>query len=233
MSEQVDKQVQMEMVVTRFIQSPPLAMYDIGVGPKTEWDTLRRRYPDMRLCGCEPLVDCYPGLVQRFPGRLLRVAISRQERLMLHFNPQDMKTASASKIQEATQMCQVPAWTLDRFDKEMGAPKRILLWMDIEGGELEALRSGEALLRSHRVRWINLEERTLTGETPLGWCTGNELKSFLEAFGYVRAWEYNRHRGHQDVLYFYRDEPLSKAGKMLLEEKEQRGHKGVRNSAQR
>jgi hypothetical protein len=107
----------------------------------------------------------------------------------------------------ANKTCEVKVWTLDRFDEQMGQPERILLWIDIEGNELAAFRSGPRLLASGRVRWINLEERCAGHRPAEGWCDPRELDSFLTLNGYKRVAEYNRHATHQDVIYIHKDEP--------------------------
>lgn len=203
-------QARHEAVIARFIppHQPPLAMYDIGVGPKTEWRTLGGLYPKMQLHGCEP----HPVTFQQvrkagFRGPLHPVAIGETEgTARLHDPAGDHKCATLLPLLRATRHCDVQVWTLDHFDQVAGCPDRILLWMDIEGMELAALKSGPELLASGRVRWINLEERR-DGHTPAeGWCQPEELQAFLAARGYIRHLEYNRHSTHQDVIYLHKDE---------------------------
>lgn len=203
-------QTKHERTIAKFINpsSPPQTLYDIGVGPKTEWKTLAAVYPGMRIFGCEPNPAMYAKLTPVFPGPLAQVAISSREgEVDLHCSPDDPKIATLFDARYAPQVVKVKAWTLDRFDKQMGEQERIILWMDIEGSELDALQSGKELLASGRVRWINLEERRPGVPTVQGWCTGAEIKEFLSSVGYERVCDYNRHSTHQDVIYRHRDEP--------------------------
>ena len=165
-------QQEYESVICRFIKGTPSALYDIGVGPKTEWQTLSGKYPDMQVFGCEPHPVQHERLLSAgFPGPLAKVAIGETEGVAtLHVPTHDLKCCSLLPVPYSNAMCEVEVCTLDQFDMNMGEPDRILLWIDIEGSELSALRSGWRLLASGRIRWINLEERR-DGHCPAaGWC---------------------------------------------------------------
>lgn len=55
-------------------------MYDIGVGPKSEWRTLGQKYPAMKVFGCEPHPGQYKKLLtSNFPGPLANVAIGMSD----------------------------------------------------------------------------------------------------------------------------------------------------------
>lgn len=200
-----NKQQKMEGWIARHIKQPPHVLYDIGVGPKTEAQTLRALYPKMLIYGCEPLMYEYPGLRQSFPGKLLDVAISDEHgRVTLHYNPDNLLDSSAiHHLDGQTATKTAEAWTLDMFDQWFGCPKRILLWMDIEGMELTALYGAEKLLKSHRVRWINIEERRQDLD---GWPRAEDIRQLLAEYGYIRLQEYNKHPLHQDVIYIYEGE---------------------------
>lgn len=195
-----------ESVICRYIRGTPGAMYDIGVGPKSEWRTLGRKYPGMRIFGCEPNPVQYERLLKvPFPGPLASVAIGEHEGVgTLHYNPADPKCSTMHAVSYATTRRDVKVWSLDRFDDNMGNPDRILLWMDIEGSELSALRSGPKLMASGRVRWINLEE-VFQPKVP-GWCDRSDVHKVLTSHGYRRVATYNRHPTHQDVIYLHQDE---------------------------
>ena len=197
-----------EAAIAKFIRGAPRALYDIGVGPKSEWRTLRKRYPKLKVFGCEPHPATYQSLLRGgFPGALLNVAIGEAEGTATLFDSaDDAKRASLLPLAESERQIPTEVWTLDRFDREMGQQDRILLWMDIEGTELAALRGGTKLLDSGRVRWINLEERR-NGDCPaVGWTDPAELHAFLTSHGFVRAADYNRHPTHQDAIYVHREE---------------------------
>lgn len=202
------KQQVREEFICRFIRKPPNAMYDIGVGLKSEWSTLKRVYREMQLFGCEPHPEERQKILKAdFPGPLLEVAIGEMPgRAKLRMHATDSMSSSLMPITASAAEVDVEMWTLDQFDAHVGSADRILLWMDIEGSELAALRGGSNLLSSGRVRWINLEERR-NGHSPTdGWCQPPEIQSLLESYGYRRMTAYNRHATHQDVIYVHQDE---------------------------
>jgi len=202
------RQQQHEAAICRFIRGVPDALYDIGVGHKTEWHTLSQRYPTMKVFGCEPHPGQHATLLKKgFPGQLARVAIGQDEgTAVLHVPSKDLMCCSLFPVPYADDSCEVEVWTLDRFDEHAGQPDRILLWIDIEGSELAAFRSGGRLLQSGRVRWINLEERR-DGHCPAaGWADPQMVHGCLTGYGYVRVASYNRHSTHQDAIYIHNKE---------------------------
>jgi len=89
--------------------------------------------------------------------------------------------------------------TLDLFDELCGSGKDIVLWMDIEGSELAALKGGVSLLSSGRVKAINLEVRD--NSECEDWPTAKEIHEFLTKFNYVKALKYLDQKTHYDVVY--------------------------------
>lgn len=202
----------MERQITRCVKNAPVALYDIGVGPKTEWRTLRDAWPELRLFGCEPYPPTYEKLApswRELGGSLLNVAISDYP-ATLHYEPSNPKISSLLPVHKRlTHSMSVPALTLNAFDALCGRQRSVLLWMDIEGYELQALLSGRKLMESGRVRWVNLEERVTPGPHP-EWTRREQLDSQLRAWGYVRVGHYNSHESHRDVIYRHGDEPSSR-----------------------
>lgn len=202
----LNKQQQNEAYISRYVNGTPRAMYDIGVGHKTEWQTLKDIYPKMRLFGCEPNPKQYRELSDTFTGSLRQVAISGAEGLITLNVAKALGQSSIFDISYAERKEVVQTITLDQFDEYAGKPDRILLWIDIEGAELIAFKSAPNLMKSGRVKWINLEERR-EGQNPgKGWADAEELKTFLTQCNYKRVVEYNRHVTHQDVIYVHDSE---------------------------
>lgn len=203
----MNKQESMELVITKFIKLlyPPRFLFDVGVGVKSEGRTLKMHYPKLRMIGVEPLAGILP--LPNFPGEVIGAAItsSTEPKITINYNPDQTLNASVIRHPQHTHSIAVPTMTLDELDRQCKFPRRCILWMDIEGSELDALRSGPRLLESGRVRWINLEERREGCETP-GWCSGKEIAELLAKYGYEKACEYNRHERHHDAIYIHRGE---------------------------
>jgi FkbM family methyltransferase len=196
-----------ETAIAKWIKVAPQTMYDIGVGPKSEYLELAKVYPKMKIYGCEPHPVLYQALQKKFRWPLLEVAIGSARSATLHAASNDIKVSSLHKASYANQQFDVEVMTLDEFDRNFSCPDGILLWMDIEGSELDALQSGPELLRSGRVRWLNLEERMPGQKAIPGWCDPRDILDLLTSYGYVRACDYNRHTTHQDVIYRHETEP--------------------------
>lgn len=191
-----------ESHITKFVNEP-VALYDIGVGPKTEWLVLKRHWPNLKLFGCEPMLVSWSrlkSLWDKLEGKLWHEAIGDGTVQRLNYLPKHLMAASLINVPgRFSHWVEVSTITLDQFDERAGFQEDVILWMDIEGYELQALRTGTKLLASGRVKVINLEERLLPGGH--GWTDRYELRDFLNSFGYRRASEYNRHVRHQDVIY--------------------------------
>lgn len=185
-----------EASIANWIKRPCDAMYDIGVGPKTEAKTLKKIYPDMQIWGCEPQRDLDIDLT---PFRAVwPLAIGKGVDTRMYIDPKDPLQASMYCHGEGMLEMMTPTVTLDTFDQAAGSPWSILLWIDIEGYEIEAMETGPEVMTSGRINWINIEERL---DRPCG------IRKYLESLGYIRCASYNRHETHQDVIYKRRNVP--------------------------
>lgn len=186
---------------------PPLAMYDIGVGCFYEFHTLTCIWPDMLLFGCEPCRPEYDDLLQLFNGKLAPVALGAASgrRVMQVTRAGVGGSSFYRKGASVFQPEEVEVWTLDQFDEWAGCPDKILLWMDIEDSELDALAGGHTLLASGRVEWLNIETRD---ENEPGLPTTALVSAALEPYGYVPVHRYNVQGAYPeapgDMIYFKR-----------------------------
>ena len=197
----MNKQEIQEAFIARLIDTPPATLFNIGVGPKTEYLTLKGIYPEMKVSGCEPLLDKYEGLKERFNGKLFGVGISdKPGTASIFYNEGAVMGANMLNKRKGDKRVSIATITLDELDCACGNPDRILLWADIEGMELRMLKSGPDLLASGRVKWINLEEHL---DAP---GASKKIDKLLTKYGYSREVEYNKHPNHQDVIYVHESE---------------------------
>lgn len=202
-----------ETVICRFIRAdaPPKVLLDVGVGPKSEYITLSQQYPEMQVIGLEPCPDTFSIVKPKFPGILLPYAAwHEQAELDFFYTKKDLGGASFFvNNKEQLNVVKVQARTLDSLEEEIGNLDRIILWMDIEGSELIALKGAKNLLKSGKIRWINLEVRDYPNRP--GACTKAEIDRFLIPFGYHEKLQYNHHhrntkREHKDIIYLHESE---------------------------
>jgi len=198
------KQQNIETTICEFIDEPPLVMYDVGVGPKSEYMVLGEIYPDMKIVGMEPSRNFFLSLLPSFPGLLLPYAVwNEPAELELHRRSSEYDATDAPTVfsvgpgkRELTETETVTAKTLDWIDEQMGCLDRILLWMDIEGAELKALQGATKMLEEHRVKWLNLE--VMPSEVPTeGWPLEQEISDFLAGYGYKLAHKYGMRKWYQ------------------------------------
>lgn len=199
------KQRKNEQYIVRFMTTPPSALYDIGVGPKTEWLVFRDLFPDLALCGVEANPEMARSIRDNgWSGKLLENAVY-SSRGTMKFNTYMESGLDGSLLdipkRPISSTFTVEAITLDDADREFGKLDNIVLWMDIEGAELTALQSGPELMASRRVKWINLEVR----DNPpwVGGCSAGEVDEHLRGMGYVKVADYNHIHttGHYDTIY--------------------------------
>lgn len=185
----------------------PTAFYNIGVGRKTEAETMREVFPNIHLHGCEPHESIFKDLstegIWTTPNSTIHnVAIAKEPVLDFYESlDNDMRSSAVEGYSPNAKVrrVNVNAVTLDQFDDMAGNPDGIILWMDIEGYEFIALETGPKLLASRRVIAINLEERIPRG---------HKIQRMLSKYGYHMHLEYNHQfldvdkiSGHLDVIY--------------------------------
>lgn len=202
-----------EQIILNFLESETFKVfYDIGVGPKTEYLTIKNKFPATRFYGLEANPNTFREIEHIFPGIVLPMAVSESgETVKYVVHEQNVMASGLIPYDNARdgQEILVPSITLDNFDKRFEAADGILLWMDIEGYELKALQSGMELLRSGRVKLINLEVRPRwNGKS--GGCTELEIDEFLAGFGYSKIFVYNHYpqSRHHDAIYLLRGHSL-------------------------
>jgi FkbM family methyltransferase len=195
-----------ERTILNHLPRKPGTMLDVGVGNKSEYWVVHKAYPHCVHIGLEPDpamagqillgqvsyqgVPAAPG----YPGLLLPYAAWSSCR-MLH--RQQMRVSPNPPGDK------VPAVTLDLLAKRIRMPSPVLLWMDCEGAELEALRGGTSLLA--RVYVVNVEVRPRAVCPDTAWCSQEEVHEFLNEAGFRLICEYGHmpreQGGHHDAIY--------------------------------
>ncbi len=209
-----ERRIPEEMMIARMMpkDDKPLAFYNMGAGCFYEWRTLKIVWPWLKVFGCEPCPDAYKELVPLYTGVLLNIAVGAEagkQDLYLTHQDQAGSTLKPAPSELSRAKVTVDVWTLDQFDEWAGKPKDVLLWMDIEGSELDALRGGTRLLESGRVRWINLETRDKCPDDCLkGHPTTAQINAFLVQYDFVPVHRYNVQGDYPeaagDMIYFKR-----------------------------
>ena len=182
-----------EKTILEFIKETPKAMYDIGVGIYAEWETLKLAFPSMEVFGCEPHPGEFQVLEPIYTGMLWQIGVGETSGKKILYLSETSEGRSSLLPYTGGNIAEVDIVTLDEFDAMAGKPDKILLWMDIEGGELSALKGGTELLSSGRVEWINLETRNWVPQNfvDMGYPVTSQIDEYLAKFGYVHTLRYN------------------------------------------
>jgi FkbM family methyltransferase len=163
-------------------------------------------WPEARFVGVEPLREHIRFLRSRrlFPGDLIQAALwSEAGKSQLHCNYEPDQRASLyglvstipGEIVRKTSLI-----TLEDLHKRTGPwEEPVLLWLDVEGSELEALKGGDL----GRFSWINLELWAFPmRKAPLA----REVDAYLSEAGWeIFSWHTVGKDGHQiDAIYIPR-----------------------------
>lgn len=149
---------------------------------------MRELWPKARIIGVEPLAEHWREMrkFDREPDVMIRGAVyhTEDEQLTFHLNyePDQRATIYGLPIGVKNEITrEIPTVTLDGIAKRYGPFPNAMLWMDIEGGEYEALRCASLLTDHGAIRWINVELNFCTPRNLPPWALVN---STLEGYDF-------------------------------------------------
>lgn len=175
----------------------------VGVGTcHQEVDVLREQWPDVRLIGFEPHHRIVESIRGSYPGDLHELAITNSVGTALLNDKRhhiDGSTLFPIADQPTCSQLEVKTSTLDELSSSFGicAYDRVLLWLDCEGSELNALKGASKFLETVDV--INIE----MGASSPDWPSPMHVHFHLKSFGFYRQWIHT-HRiwdGQCDAVY--------------------------------
>lgn len=150
--------------VVPFVTVPPKVLILAGPADGDEAQVAASLWPGLTVLGFEPyepmrlwqMANGWPGN----PESLMACALSDHAgtaTMYLHADPEQQRGSSLEHPRGGGSV-EVSTTTLDVIqDAYQFAPNSIMLWLDIEGHELEALRGGRAMLAVGAVSYVNVE----------------------------------------------------------------------------
>lgn len=149
--------------VVPFVTVPPKVLILAGPADGDEAQVAAERWPGLTVFGFEPFPPMYDWqLAHGWPGEFLSGAALSDavgtQTLHLHPDPATEGRGSSLEQTRGGTTIEVETTTLDALrDAYQFAPGSAMLWLDIEGHELAALRGGRELFASGAVRYVNVE----------------------------------------------------------------------------
>lgn len=191
--------------VVPFLERPP-AWLLLG-GPADAWEAqaARELWPEVKVIGVEPNMQAVDWQLRHgWPKKatLLWGALSDRdgEVVTVSHDPASMRSSHTEPegTAETRVTERVPAFTWDALDRVHGPFSDALLWMDIEGWELEAVQGAAGLLARGAFVLVNVEMQARVREKNV------ELDRMLTGAGYRAVYEWNASPACWDRVYVKR-----------------------------
>lgn len=163
-----------------------------GPADGNEAQAFHNQYPNVKIIGVEPNSVMYEFQIDnQFPDTLLYAALSSQEGTAKFVIPRE-DNRCGSIVNYEGEGTEINTVTLDGLVKKHGPYRRIALWLDVEGAELDCLKGAHEILNNHHVRVANIEVTTTTRES---------IVNYMLEYGYVVALEDDvRHMGKGRII---------------------------------
>lgn len=182
-----------------FLKRAPAWFLLGGPGQGDEGQVIKVAFPDCKVIGWEPCPSLFEWQREgNFPDLLLPSALSdacgAADFVVTPDHPM-CSTLRAGYRDGGTR--QVEAMTLDAADALYGPFDNALLWLDIEGSEMAALRGAVKLFARRAIALVNVEVMLTEEET-----TGKEMAALMMAYGFEKLDHWDRESGnHIDVIW--------------------------------
>lgn len=181
-----------------------------GPADGNEAQTARAFWPRCRVLAYEPNPEAYRWQCENVrewsdddSGMVLsRTALAdHTERVDLAYEAGKVRNAGGhaehlepNRKNPAVTFVTVPATTLDLEDRVHGPVANAVLWLDVEGAELPAVRGAAGLLGRGAVRLVNVEVVARRAENA-------ELRRLLEGYGFRFVKRWNNSKACEDQIW--------------------------------
>jgi FkbM family methyltransferase len=166
-----------------------------GPADGNEAQIFKQHHPECRAIGFEPYTKFFE--FQRFndfPGQLINCALWSKEVQDLELRSNDNERgASLTKYETCRNLEKINASSLDNLSKIYGHFKNAVLWIYIEGSEVECLKGARRLLDSHEIKTINVEVMPETED---------DIIAILMSYDYKYAHHWNERETHPGRMIY-------------------------------
>lgn len=184
---------------------PPQWLLLAGPADHIEAQTARRRWPGIKIVGAEPNPAAFNWQKEHgWPDDavLIPCAVSYQiGQLTLRCVADDPHNASLEDQMHGPEITdlKVSAVTWDYLDGQHGPFDEAILWLDIEGWELEALCGAARLFQRNAVRLVNVELQTRREGK------NREVERLLRRHGFEAVKDWNNSESCLDRIFIRKD----------------------------
>lgn len=146
----------------------PDAFLDMGPGvPESEAWGARRAWPDCKIIGLEPNESRFNAIAGAYPGTLLRKAIGPRTGVMQGFTGKkpfpgrytDFKVRISDIERESYRPIDIECTTIDSLCDEYGPFSRVVVWADIERGEIGMIAGAAGSLSAGIIKVMYVEAK--------------------------------------------------------------------------
>lgn len=156
-----------------------------GPANGNEGQVFKKSFPNCQMIGCEPNTRMVEFQKEHeFPGEILNCALWSTSATIKFYVDNDDKCGSMRE-RVSREVHAVQSVTIDELSDRHGGFEKAILWIDIEGAELECLRGAKQTLKRKGIKTINLE--AADGARGI-------LLMFLKTYGYKLVHEWNQQR---------------------------------------
>lgn len=190
-------------VIYQFLKQPPKWLLLGGPADANEAQTALAKWPDIKVIAVEANINAVSWqLANAWPTNnalLLHAALSDMsgEAKMIQ-GVGCLRGASLDPIKFAGQeenLVTVKTVTLDQLDEMYGPFEEAVLWIDIEGWELEAVKGASKLLQRNAIRLVNAEGMDRSQ------AKNEELERNLIGHGFKAVKDWNDSPSCRDRIY--------------------------------
>ena len=184
-------------VLYKYLKQIPDWLILGGPADGDESQVLKKRFPNLKVLAFEPCRDMFDWqLANGFPkdGILLPVALTAKEgEVRLR---EAGRSSSIGRSVDCTQISSTQSITLDSIYKVYGPFKSAIVWLDIEGSELEAIEGASKMMSARGVQIVNVE---MLREAP---DRNRRLDAIIRKYGFRYADNWDVQSGnHYDSIY--------------------------------
>ena len=178
-------------LIADLLEFVPDLIIQVGLGMEAhEAAVMNEMWPNAEFIGFEPVGKSFETVSKTYPGEVRNFAISNETRKgHIKIKARHKDGSSLFDFDQPTTSQEVEIDTLDNqfldaIKSRRLQGKQVLLWLDCEGSELNALYGAELLLP--HVQMINVE---LTAKPPNpSWASSVDVSSLLNRRGFFLQW---------------------------------------------